>query len=60
MVTFALYSGNSDNIKERIERGLLDVGLLQDVYKRQGRLLSHVPSSVYPPGDFMSNTYVES
>ena len=30
LVTFALYSGNSDNIKERIERGLLDVGLLQE------------------------------
>ena len=30
MVTFTIYSGNSDNIKERIERGLLDVGLLQE------------------------------
>ena len=30
LVRFALYSGNSDNIKERIERGLLDVGLLQE------------------------------
>lgn len=29
-VSFAIYSGNSDNIKERIERGLLDVGLLQE------------------------------
>ena len=30
LVTFKIYSGNSDNIKERIERGLLDVGLLQE------------------------------
>ena len=30
LVRFAIYSGNSDNIKERIERGLLDVGLLQE------------------------------
>ena len=30
LVDFAIYSGNSDNIKERIERGLLDVGLLQE------------------------------
>lgn len=30
MVDFSIYSGNSDNIKERIERGLLDVGLLQE------------------------------
>lgn len=30
LVSFKIYSGNSDNIKERIERGLLDVGLLQD------------------------------
>ena len=30
LVHFAIYSGNSDNIKERIERGLLDVGLLQE------------------------------
>ena len=30
LVTFSIYSGNSDNIKERIERGLLDVGLLQE------------------------------
>ena len=30
LVRFALYSGNADNIKERIERGLLDVGLLQE------------------------------
>lgn len=29
-MTFTIYSGNSDNIKERIERGLLDVGLLQE------------------------------
>ena len=29
LVQFTLYSGNSDNIKERIERGLLDIGLLQ-------------------------------
>lgn len=27
-VTFELYSGSSDHIKERIDRGLLDVGLL--------------------------------
>lgn len=27
-VTFELYSGNSDHIKERIDRGLLDIGLL--------------------------------
>ncbi len=27
-VHFEIYSGNSDNIKERIERGLLDIGLL--------------------------------
>ena len=27
-VKFEIYSGNSDNIKERIERGLLDLGLL--------------------------------
>ena len=30
LVRFTIYSGNSDNIKERIERGLLDVGLLQE------------------------------
>lgn len=29
-VQFEIYSGNSDNIKERIERGILDVGLLQE------------------------------
>ena len=29
LAQFTLYSGNSDNIKERIERGLLDIGLLQ-------------------------------
>lgn len=27
-ITFHLYSGHSDNIKERIERGILDVGFL--------------------------------
>ncbi len=27
-VTYSIYSGNSDNIKERIERGTLDIGLL--------------------------------
>lgn len=26
-VTYSIYSGNSDNIKERIERGTLDIGL---------------------------------
>ena len=30
LVFFRIYSGNSDNIKERIERGLLDIGLLQE------------------------------
>ena len=30
LVSFTIYSGNSDNIKERIERGLLDVGLLRE------------------------------
>lgn len=30
LVQFELYSGHSDNIKERIEQGLLDVGLLQE------------------------------
>ena len=30
LVTFTIYSGNSDNIKERIERGLFDIGLLQE------------------------------
>ena len=30
LVSFTIYSGNSDNIKERIERGLLDIGLLQE------------------------------
>ena len=30
LVRFTIYSRNSDNIKERIERGLLDVGLLQE------------------------------
>ena len=29
-VSFSIYSGNSDNIKERIEHGLLDLGLLQE------------------------------
>ena len=29
-VQFELYSGHADNIKERIEQGLLDVGLLQE------------------------------
>lgn len=28
MVRFEIFSGNSDNIKERIEKGLLDLGLL--------------------------------
>ncbi|MDO5423395.1 MAG: LysR family transcriptional regulator [Eubacteriales bacterium] len=28
LVTFDIYSGNSDNIKERLEKGLLDLGLL--------------------------------
>lgn len=28
MVRFEIYSGNSDNIKERIEKGLLDLGVL--------------------------------
>lgn len=28
LVQFEIYSGNSDNIKERIERGILDLGLL--------------------------------
>ena len=27
---FSIYSGNSDNIKERIEHGILDMGLLQE------------------------------
>lgn len=30
LVQFELYSGHSDNIKERIEQGLLDIGLLQE------------------------------
>jgi DNA-binding transcriptional LysR family regulator len=30
LVQFSMYSGNSDNIKERIENGLLDIGLLQE------------------------------
>ena len=30
LVQFTLYSGNADNIKERIEHGLLDLGLLQE------------------------------
>lgn len=30
LVDFTIYSGNSDNIKERIERGVLDAGLLQE------------------------------
>lgn len=30
LVSFSIYSGNADNIKERIERGLLDIGLLQE------------------------------
>lgn len=29
-VTFKLYSGNADNIKERLENGILDIGLLSD------------------------------
>ena len=29
-VQFEIYSGNSDNIKERIERGILDLGLLSE------------------------------
>lgn len=29
-VDFELYSGNADNIKERIDRGILDIGLLAD------------------------------
>ena len=29
-VYFTIYSGNADNIKDRIERGLLDVGLLPE------------------------------
>ncbi len=30
LVCFTIYSGHSDNIKERLERGLLDIGLLQE------------------------------
>lgn len=30
LVKFEIYSGNSDNIKERIDHGLLDIGLLQE------------------------------
>ena len=30
LVRFELYSGNADNIKERIERGVLDVGLVPE------------------------------
>ncbi len=30
LITFDIYSGNSDNIKDRIEKGILDVGLLID------------------------------
>lgn len=30
LVQFELYSGNADNIKERIERGILDVGLVPE------------------------------
>ena len=30
LVSFSIYSGNADNIKERIERGLLDIGILQE------------------------------
>ncbi|SCJ56022.1 Hca operon transcriptional activator [Anaerotruncus sp. 2789STDY5834896] len=30
LVRFDLYSGNADNIKDRIERGTLDIGLLSD------------------------------
>lgn len=30
MVQFTIYSGNTDNIKERLDRGLLDIGLLQE------------------------------
>lgn len=29
-VQYSIYSGNADNIKERIERGLLDVGLMTE------------------------------
>lgn len=30
LVRFEIYSGNSDNIKERIENGILDIGLLME------------------------------
>ena len=30
LVYFTIYSGHSENIKERLERGLLDIGLLQE------------------------------
>ena len=30
LVTYQIYSGNADNIKERIENGLLDLGLLSE------------------------------
>ena len=30
LVQFTFYSGNADNIKERLEKGLLDIGLLQE------------------------------
>lgn len=30
LVRFEIYSGNADNIKDRIESGLLDIGLLSD------------------------------
>ena len=29
-VTFQIYSGNSSNIKERIESGILDIGVILD------------------------------
>ncbi len=30
LVQYSIYSGNADNIKERIERGLLDIGLMME------------------------------
>ena len=41
-VTYSIYSGNSDNIKERIERGTLDIGPYPAVFSRRDQIRSEI------------------
>lgn len=43
LVRFAIYSGNADSIKERIENGLLDMGLLPEPVDMTKYAFLHVP-----------------